>query len=154
MFSKTALMVGTVMTFAVAGPVYAGSTTTADQTNTMATDDAVKSDANKMGDKVAAQYEEAKDFTFEQKEDFLAWVNEKSSELGSNYEDVSEQVKQDSSEAYEDLANAWDGATNELGEAVDDVQDASSDTWENVKKNTVMALENAQEALSDGQATE
>ncbi len=155
MFSKTALMVGTIMmSAAVAGPVYAGSTTANDQANTMATDDAVKSDANKMGDEVAAQYEDAKNFTFEQKEEFLAWVNEKSDQLGDKYDEVSTQVKEDSEDAFDDLSSAWNGATDELGDAVDDAQDASADTWEDVKKNTLSALENAQKAISDSQSAE
>ena len=95
MFSKTALMVGTIMSVAVAGPVYAGSNAATDQADTMATDDAMKSDVNKMGDEVANEYENAKDFTYEEKDEFLAWVEEKSEQLGDQYDEVSASVKQD-----------------------------------------------------------
>lgn len=155
MLSKNMLMIGTVlMSVSVAAPVYAGSTSTTDASGTMATDDAMKKDADKLGDKIAAQYEEAKDFTFEQKEDFLAWVDEKSDQLGDQYEDVSARVKTDSEEAVDELAEAWDSASDELSDALADARDASADTWDDVKTNTVNALEDAQKAISDTQSAE
>tara|TARA_A100000171_G_scaffold5394_1_gene4371 strand:+ start:155 stop:691 length:537 start_codon:yes stop_codon:yes gene_type:complete len=154
MFSKTALMVGTIMSVAVAGPVYAGSTASTDQADTMATDDALKSDVNKMGDEVANEYENAKDFTYEEKDEFLAWVEEKSDQLGDQYDEVSASVKQDSEEAVDELAEAWDGASAELGEAFEDAKEASAESWEEVKQNTMTALEDAQNALSDDQTVE
>ncbi|MBX2831779.1 MAG: histidinol dehydrogenase [Rhodospirillales bacterium] len=155
MLSKNMLMVSTVvMSMAGIVPAYAGSTSAADTSGTMATDDAMKSDANKLGDEIAVQYEEAKDFTFEQKEDFLAWVDEKSSQLGEKYDEVSERVGSDGEEAVEELAEAWDHASDELSSAFDNAKDASADTWEDVKANTVEALEDAKKTISDGKAAE
>ncbi|NIY77695.1 hypothetical protein HED22_18740 [Thalassospira sp. HF15] len=151
MLNKNMLMIGTVlMSVSVMAPAYAGS----DASNTMATDDAVESDVNKLGNEIAAQYEEAKDFTFEQKEDFLAWVDNKSEQLGDQYDDVSAQVENDSEEAVEELAAAWDSASDELSDALEDAKEASADTWEDVKANTVSALEDAQKAISDKQSAE
>ena len=49
MLSKTVLMAGTIMmSVAVAAPAYADAQKSPDQTGTMATDDAMKSDAEKM----------------------------------------------------------------------------------------------------------
>tara|TARA_E500000318_G_C3507281_1_gene190845 strand:+ start:468 stop:935 length:468 start_codon:yes stop_codon:yes gene_type:complete len=155
MLSKKMLMIGTVVVSMVGvAPAYAGSSTATDTTGTMATDDAMKSDADKMGDEIAHQYEEAKDFTFEQKEDFLAWVDEKSSQLGEKYDEVSARVGSDSEEAVEDLASAWNQASDELSMAFDNAKDASADTWEDVKANTVNALEDAQKAISDEETAE
>lgn len=155
MLSKKMLMIGTVVVSMVGvAPAYAGSATSTDASGTMATDDAMKSDADKMGDKIALQYEEAKDFTFEQKEDFLAWVDEKSSQLGEKYDEVSARVGSDSEEAVEDLASAWNQASDELSMAFDNAKDASADTWEDVKANTVNALEDAQKAISDEETAE
>ncbi len=151
MLSKNMLMVGTVlMSVSVVSPAYAES----DASNTMATDDAVESDVNKLGNEIAAQYEEAKDFTFEQKEDFLTWVDNKSEQLGEQYNDVSAEVEKDSEEAVEELAEAWDSASDELSNALEDAKDASADTWEDVKANTVSALEGAQKAISGNQTAE
>jgi gas vesicle protein len=137
MLNKNMLLIGTVlMSVSVMAPAHAGS------------------DANKMSDEITAQYEEAKEFTFEQKEDFLAWVDTKTDQLGEQYEDVSVQVKDDSEEAVEELAEAWDSVSDELSEALENAKDASADTWEDVKANTVNALENAQKAISDGQGAE
>ena len=155
MLSKNMLMIGTVlMTMGVAVPAYAGSSSASDTSGAMATDDAVKSDANKLGDKIATQYEKAKDFTFEQKEDFLAWVNEKSDQLGNQYDDVSARVKGDSADAVDKLANAWDSASEELSDAMSSAKDASADTWEDVKRDTLDALESAQKAVSGNQPAE
>ncbi|PKR47497.1 hypothetical protein [Thalassospira povalilytica] len=155
MLSKKTLMIGTVlMSMGVAVPAYAGSANATDASGTIKTDDAMKSDANKLGDKIAAQYEEAKDFTFEQKEDFLAWVDEKSDQLGDQYDDVSARVKDDSEDAVDELAEAWDSATDELSDAMASAKYASADTWEDVKRDTLNALENAQKAISDSQSAE
>ncbi|MDG4718479.1 MULTISPECIES: hypothetical protein [Thalassospira] len=155
MLSKNMLMIGTVlMTMGVAVPAYAGSGSATDTSGTMTTDDAVKSDANKLGDKIATQYEKAKDFTFEQKEDFLAWVNEKSDQLGDQYDDVSARVQDDSEDAVDELAEAWDSASDELSNAMSSAKDASADTWEDVKRDTLDALESAQKAISGDQAAE
>ena len=155
MLSKNMLMIGTILvSVGVAAPAYAGSSSATDTSGTMATDDAMKSDANKLGDKVAAQYEKAKDFTFEQKEDFLAWVGEKSDQLGDQYDDVSARVKSDSEEAVDELAEAWDSASDELSDAMASAKDASADTWEDVKKDTLNALESAQKAISGSGSAE
>lgn len=152
MLSKNVLKIGTVlMSVGLVAPAYAGSS---DTSGTMATDDAMKSDTDKLGDKIATQYNEAKEFTFEQKEDFLAWVDEKSDQLGDQYDDVSARVKQDSAEAVDELAEAWDSASDDLSDAMADAKDASADTWEDVKVNTLNALEDAQKAISDGQSAE
>ena len=151
MLNKNMLMIGTVlMSVSVMAPAYAGS----DSSDTMATDDAVKSDVNELGNEIAAQYEEAKDFTFEQKEDVLAWVDAKSKQLGEQYDEVSAEVKDDSEDAVEEMAEAWDSASDELSDALENAKDASADTWEDVKANTVNALEDAQKAISDTQTAE
>jgi len=41
-----------------------------------------------------------------------------------------------------------------LGNALEDAKDASADTWEDVKANTVSALEGAQKAISGNQTAE
>lgn len=151
MLNKNMLMIGTVlMSVSVMAPAYAGSA----DSDTMATDDAVQADMNKLGDEIAAQYEEAKDFTFEQKEDFLAWVDAKSKQLGEQYDEVSANVKDNSEDAVDEMAEAWDSASDELNDALADAKDASADTWEDVKASTVNALEDAQKAISDGQKAE
>lgn len=155
MLSKTVLMAGTIlMSFAVAAPVYANADKNTEQTGTMATDDAMKADAEKMGDKAAAEYDQAKEFTYEQKNEFLAWVEEKSNQLGEKYDEVSANVSDDSEDAVDELAEAWDGAKVNLSEAYEDTKDASAETWENVKANTLEALDNAEQALSDDHTTE
>ncbi|MBC06005.1 hypothetical protein [Thalassospira sp.] len=152
MLNKTMLMIGTVlMSVSVMTPAYAGSASSDD---TMKTDDALKSDANELGNEIAAQYEDAKDFTFEQKEDFLAWVDTKTDQLGEQYDDVSARVADDSEEAVDELAEAWDSASDELSDALENAKDASAETWEDVKANTVNALEDAQKAISDSQTAE
>ncbi|WP_033069256.1 hypothetical protein [Thalassospira australica] len=152
MLSKNMLMIGTVlMSVSVMAPAYAGSASDAD---TMKTDDAMKADAKELRKDLAAQYEEAEDFTYDQKEDFFDWVNAKAEQLGDQYDDVSAQVKNDSEEAVDELAEAWDHASDELSDALDNAQDASADTWEEVKTDTVNALEDAQKAISDSQSAE
>ncbi len=155
MLSKTVLMAGTIMmSVAVAAPAYADAQKSPDQTGTMATDDAMKSDAEKMGDKAGAEYEQAKEFTYEEKNEFLAWVEEKSNQLGEKYDEVSARVSDDSEEAVDDLSSTWDGASENLNEAYENAKDASAETWETVKTNTLEALDNAEQALSDDHATE
>ena len=155
MLSKTVLMAGTIMmSVAVAAPAYADAQKSSDQAGSMATDDAMKSDAEKMGDKAGAEYEKAKDFTYEEKNEFLAWVEEKSNQLGEKYDEVSARVSDDSEDAVDELAEAWDGAKENLNEAYEDSKDASAETWETVKPKTLEALDNAEQALSDDHATE
>ncbi|WP_339862586.1 hypothetical protein [Thalassospira alkalitolerans] len=155
MLNKTVLMAGTIMmSVAMTAPAYADGQTNPDQTGTMATDDAMKSDAKKMGNKAAEKYDEAKEYTYEQKNEFLAWVEKKSDQLGEKYDEMSAQVNEDSEDAVDELSNAWDGASENLSEAFEDAQDASADTWENVKASTLEAINNAEKALSDDHATE
>ncbi|UKV15261.1 hypothetical protein L6172_02910 [Thalassospiraceae bacterium SW-3-3] len=155
MLNKTVLMAGTIMmSVAVTAPAYADASKSSDQTGTMATDDAMKSDANKMADKAEAGYEDAKDFTYEQKNEFLAWVEEKSNQLGEKYDEVSANVSEESEDAVDELAEAWDGASENLNEAYEETKDASADTWETMKAKTLEALNNAEQALSDDHATE
>jgi len=146
MLSKTVLMAGTIMmSVAVAAPAYADAQKGSDQAGSMATDDAMKSDAEKMGDKAKAEYENAKDFTYEEKNEFLAWVEEKSNQLGEKYDEVSARVSDDSEDAVDELAEAWDGAKENLNEAYEE---------KTVKAKTLEALDNAEQALSDDHATE
>lgn len=152
MLNKNMLMVGTVlMSVSVMAPAYAGSASDAD---TMKTDDAMKSDAQELRKDLAAQYEEAENFTYDQKEDFFDWVDAKAEQLGEQYDDVAAEVERDSEDAVDELAEAWDSASDELSEALADAQDASAETWEDVKANTIEALEDAQQAISDRHAAE
>ncbi|WP_404425032.1 hypothetical protein [Thalassospira australica] len=155
MLSKTVLMAGTIMmSVAVAAPAYADAQKSPDQAGSMATDDAMKSDAEKMGDKAGAEYEQAKEFTYEEKNEFLAWVEEKSNQLGEKYDEVSTRVGNDSEDAVDDLSSAWDSASENLSSAYENTKDASAETWDTVKANTLEALDNAEQALSDDHATE
>lgn len=155
MLNKTVLMAGTIMmSVAVTAPAYADASKSPDQTGTMATDDAMKSDAGKLADKAAAGYEDAKDFTYEQKNEFLAWVEKKSNQLGEKYEEVSANVSEESKDAVDELAQAWDGASENLNEAYEETKEATADTWETMKAQTLEALNNAEQALSDDHATE
>ena len=54
----------------------------------------------------------------------------------------------------DELAEAWDGASENLNEAYEETKDASADTWETMKAKTLEALNNAEQALSDDHATE
>ncbi|MDP2699612.1 MAG: hypothetical protein Q8O73_15985 [Thalassospira sp.] len=150
MLYKTVLMAGTVvMSLAVAVPAYADS-----HSGTMQTDDAIKSDAKKAGNAAEREYEEAKEYGFEQKDDFSAWVEEKTAALGRKYDEVSAAAAEQSDETADDLAEAWAATKASVSESLDDVQDSSAETWENVKAGTVKALQDAERALSDDPAAQ
>ncbi|WP_246833020.1 hypothetical protein [Thalassospira sp. MCCC 1A01428] len=144
MLGKAMLMAGTIMvSSAVMIPAYA------DSADTMKTDDAVKADATEMKNDAKNEYEDAKEYSYEQKEDFMDWAKSKSDALGEKYDEMKDSAADNSDDAMDAVADAWEDAKDSISEAMDDVQDASADTWEDVKAETIAALNKAQNALDD-----
>jgi gas vesicle protein len=144
MLGKTMLMAGTIMvSSAVVLPAYA------DSANTMKTDDAVKADAAEMKNDAKNEYQDAKKYSYEQKEDFMDWARSKSEALGEKYDEMKKSAADNSEDAMDTVSNTWEDAKDSLGQAMTDVQDASSETWEDVKAETIDALNKAQNALDD-----
>ncbi|OKH88872.1 hypothetical protein [Thalassospira sp. TSL5-1] len=141
MLAKAMLMAGTIMvSSAVMLPAYADS---------MKTDDAIEHDATKMKNDAENQYEDAKEFTYDKKSEFMEWAQKQSDALGEKYDEMKESASDKGDSAWDTVSDAWNDAKENLSEAMDDVQESSAETWEDVKAETVEALNKAQKALDD-----
>lgn len=141
MLAKAMLMAGTIMvSSAVVLPAYADS---------MKTDDAIEHDATEMKQDAQNKYEEAKDFTYDKKSEFMEWAQKQSDALGEQYDEMKESASDKGDSTWDAVKDAWNDAKENLSAAMDDVQESSAETWEDVKAETVDALNEAQKALDD-----
>lgn len=109
-----------------------------------ATEDAV--------DKVNEIYAKVKDYTFEKKADFVAWLKEKSNKYNEKIAAVEKKLEsadEQAKEQYKATIDYLKEQKTKLDESIKELDNVAEDKWEEAKENIANVIENMKKALDD-----
>jgi chromosome segregation ATPase len=112
----------------------------------------VEEPANNVVDKSKDVFAKVKDYTFDKKADFVAWVkgksdkyNEKIAEVEKKLDSADEQAK----EQYKATIDYLKEKKSQLDESIKELDNVSEDKWEETKENVANVIEDMKQAFDD-----